>query len=108
LDLATAIAELEHRPAAYVLESADRSYRYKGPCRDLPVRMQDHHEGRVSRTKNRRPLKLIYFEYFGEYGMARQREMYLKSGAGREWLQRRIGKVLSAYGPRGGPAADPP
>jgi putative endonuclease len=99
---------LEHLPAAYVLEGSDGAYRYKGACRDLPERMRAHQEGHVSRTKNRRPLRLIFFEYFECYAEALRRETYLKSGAGREWLERRLRKGLSAYGPADGPTADPP
>ena len=63
MDLDVAIATLEHRPAAYVLESSDKTYRYKGSCRDLPVRMRAHNEGQVSRTRKsqfknlRRPIQ---------------------------------------------------
>ncbi|NNJ70396.1 MAG: GIY-YIG nuclease family protein [Kiritimatiellales bacterium] len=80
---------MEHRPAAYVLLSSDGTYRYKGCCRDLVERMKQHHAGKVSRTKNRRPLKLLHSEYFDSYTDARKRELYFKSGAGREWLLRR-------------------
>ncbi len=89
MKLEDAMPALEHRPAAYVLLSADGSYRYKGSCRDLVRRMKQHFEGKVSRTKNRRPLSLLHYEYFNRYTDARKRELYLKSGAGREWLKRR-------------------
>ena len=83
------IQTLEHRPAAYVLLSADGTYRYKGSTHDLVERVMQHKTGKVSRTKNRRPLRLLHFEYFENYTDARKRELYFKSGAGREWLKRR-------------------
>ena len=46
--------------------------------------------GRVRTTKNRRPVELIYTEEFEDYKEARQRELYLKSGTGREWLQTKL------------------
>jgi len=85
------ISTLERRPAAYVLLSSDGSYRYKGSCRDLVERMKQHHQGKVSRTQNKRPLSLLHFEYFDDYTDARIRELYFKTGAGREWLKRRHG-----------------
>ncbi len=78
---------MEKRPAAYVLRSADGKYLYKGSCRNLEKRMKDHHAGRVSCTKNRRPLTLVLAEFFETYTQARQRENFLKSGAGRNWLK---------------------
>ena len=45
-----------------------------------------HMSGKVSRTKNRRPLELVYYEYCETYTQARQRENWLKSGQGREFL----------------------
>ncbi len=80
------IPELESRPAGYVLLSADGTYRYKGSCRNLVRRMQDHHAGRVSKTKNRRPLSLLHIKYFDDYTEARRQEPYFKSGTGRAWL----------------------
>jgi len=47
--LTEAIVAAEHRPAAYVLLGADDQYLYKGACRDLRERLQDHHAGRASR-----------------------------------------------------------
>ena len=89
MDLEKAIHAAEPKPAAYVLASADGTYRYKGSCRNLAKRLKDHRAGRVSHTKNRRPLMLLHFEYFPDYSAAHRRELYLKSGAGREWLMRR-------------------
>lgn len=83
------ITTLERRPAVYILLAADKDYRYKGSCRDLVERMKMHLTGKVSRTKNKRPLSLLHFEYFDQYTEARKRELYFKSGAGREWLIRR-------------------
>ena len=84
-----AIGSVESGPAAYVLLSADGTYRYKGSTRNLVERMRQHADGKVSRTKIRRPLTLLHFEYFDNYTAARKRELYFKSGAGREWLKRR-------------------
>jgi predicted GIY-YIG superfamily endonuclease len=66
--------------------SQDYSYLYKGSARNLKERLKDHRAGRVSRTKNRRPLILVFHEYFSTYTEALQKEHFLKTGAGRKWL----------------------
>ena len=104
MDLTRAITQAEHRSAAYVVGPADGSYLYKGSARDLHERLADHHAGRVSRTKNRRPLALLFHRYFAGYGEARQFEAYLKTGVGREWLR----DHCSNRGPTVPPEADPP
>lgn len=87
MDLDSAIERAEERPAAYVVASADGCYLYKGSGRNLRERLKDHRAGRVSRTKNRRPLTLVYKEYFDAYTEARRKELFLKSGQGRAWLK---------------------
>jgi putative endonuclease len=82
--------QLEPRPAAYALSNQDGSWVYKGSTRDLEVRVSEHFSGQVSRTKSRRPLKLVYYEYFESYTDARRREIWLKSGQGREWLKEQM------------------
>ena len=90
MNLDDAIAAVESKPAAYVLMSAGQDYLYKGSCRDLKKRLADHRAGRVSHTKNRRPLSLAHFEYFENFTDARKRENFLKSGAGRTLLKSMI------------------
>ena len=51
--------------------------------------------GRVKTTKSRRPVELIYFEEFNDYSEARKREIYLKSGTGREWLKSKLERCQS-------------
>ncbi|NQU38909.1 MAG: GIY-YIG nuclease family protein [Lentisphaerae bacterium] len=90
MDLDTAIRTVEHRPAAYVLCGSDGNYHYKGACRDLVERMKHHRAGLASRTKNRRPLNLVYFDYCSSYSEALKRENFLKSGQGRQWLNEHL------------------
>ncbi len=51
---------LEHKPAVYALRSHDGGWVYKGSTRDLSKRVGAHFLGKVSRTKNRCPLELVY------------------------------------------------
>ena len=90
MDIDTAIQTVDPRPAAYVLLGSDGKYLYKGACRNLVERMKHHRAGLASRTKNRRPLTLVHFEYCATYSDALRKERYLKSGHGRAWLTRKL------------------
>jgi len=46
----------------YVLHSAKDENLYIGFTKDLKQRFELHNNGSVESTKNRRPLKLIYYE----------------------------------------------
>ena len=70
----------------YVLRCIDNKL-YTGSTRDLQNRLTAHNMGKVRTTKNRRPVQLIYTEEFDDYSSAYKRELYLKSGSGREWLK---------------------
>ena len=88
------IETLNPSPAAYVLaKEDDRSYLYKGSCRNLVERMKSHIEGKVSKTKNRRPLELIYFEYCDDFTQARIRENFFKTGAGRNFIKQKLDQI---------------
>ena len=87
MTLDTAIKLGQERPAAYVLSGTRPNYLYKGSCRNLPKRLADHVAGRVSHTKNIRPLVLVCFQYCETNTEARRIENFWKSGAGRAWLQ---------------------
>ena len=79
--------KISHKPCVYVLRSEKDSGIYIGSTRDLSSRLKAHKYGKVKSTKGRRPLELIYTEELGTYHEARKREIYLKSGAGREFLK---------------------
>ena len=93
MNLDDAIRQARPEPAAYVLASAAADYLYKGACRDLAKRLADHRAGRVTHTKNRRPLVLVHVEYCAAYAQALHRERFLKSGAGRHWLKGRMAQT---------------
>jgi putative endonuclease len=52
-----------------------------------------HNNGAILSTKNRRPLKLIYYEAFINKHDAFLREQWLKTGWGRNQIQ----KILHNY-----------
>ena len=78
----------------YILSCKDERL-YIGSTRDLDKRFKAHMMGRVKTTKGRRPVQLIYSEKFDDYSEARKREVYLKSGTGREWLKAKLERCQS-------------
>ncbi|MDA0991470.1 MAG: GIY-YIG nuclease family protein [Verrucomicrobia bacterium] len=95
MNLNEAVESALSGPAVYVLQSAAGDYLYKGSCRNLKARLKDHRAGRVSRTKNRRPLALVYKEACDSYPEALKREKWLKSGVGRDFLRATLKKEAS-------------
>jgi putative endonuclease len=74
----------------YVLLSKKNKEFYTGTTGDLSKRLKQHKEGRVSSTKHKRPLKLIYYEACLGKDDAYRREKYLKTGMGKRYLKRRL------------------
>ncbi len=73
---------------AYVLLCDDGSL-YKGKTNDINRRLKEHLDGNGARhTKLHKPVKLVYIEYFDTEKEALEKEKYLKSGGGREWLKK--------------------
>ncbi len=74
----------------YVLESLTSGKHYVGMSRDVTRRLKEHNAGKGKFTSGHRPWKLIYCEEAGEIESARNREKYLKSSAGRKFLEKKI------------------
>ena len=71
----------------YALTSLTRNYIYVGMSSDSERRISDHNDGYNKTTKPYRPFKTILIEEFSTRVLARQREKYLKSGVGKEYLK---------------------
>lgn len=80
---------------AYILKSQKDGRLYIGYTNNLKRRLSQHAKGEVISTKNRRPLKLIHYEYFIDETDAKAREVFLKSGAGHDQLSNILKKTLS-------------
>lgn len=78
----------------YVLKSLKDNKLYTGFTSDLKKRLEYHNKGLNVSTKHRRPLKLIYYEAYINEKDARNREIFLKSGHGREVLKLQIKHYL--------------
>ena len=74
----------------YVLRSAVNGSLYKGLTNDLDRRLKEHNAGKNKSTKPYRPWKIVYKEIFEIKEEARERELYLKSGVGREYLIKKL------------------
>lgn len=70
----------------YVILSTIKDFRYVGITNDLDRRITEHNTGKSKSTRNRGPFKLILSEIFDNYEEARKREIFLKSGVGRKFL----------------------
>ena len=68
---------------------------YSGSTKDFKQRFEQHKKGLVESTKDRRPLKLIYYEACLDQADARKREKYLKSYHGKMFLRNRLKSYLT-------------
>ena len=74
----------------YVLLSMKDKNFYVGYTNDLKKRFEQHNKGEVTSTKNRRPLKLVYYEACLNQHDALEREKYLKSTYGKRFIRNRL------------------
>jgi putative endonuclease len=79
----------------YVLQSEKDMKFYVGYTKDLKLRFEQHIKGIVASTKDRRPLKLIYYEACVDQQDATKREKYFKTFNGRRFLQNRLKSYLT-------------
>jgi len=79
----------------YVLKSNRDKKLYTGYTNNLKLRFEQHQKGLVVSTKNRRPLKLIYYEACLDRKDATHREKYLKTYLGKMFLKNRLKSYLT-------------
>ena len=79
----------------YVLKSEKDDNHYVGYTHDLKKRLAIHNKGKIQSTKNRLPLKLIYFEGCINQQDATKREKYLKSSWGKRYIKNRLYNYLT-------------
>ena len=86
----------------YILQSIKDNKLYIGYSSNLRERIKEHSDGRVTSTKSRRPMILIYYEAYRAEKDARLREIFLKTGQGRDYISKNI--IYSRVSAQGGPA----
>lgn len=75
----------------YVLRSLKNAKLYTGSTNSIDKRLQEHNNGLSKATKYNRPFELLHLETFTNRSEAYNREMYLKTGKGREEVQKLLG-----------------
>lgn len=70
----------------YVLRSEKTGRRYVGSTKDVEMRLGRHNAGHSKATRSGVPWRVIHTESFATRAEAVRREMFLKSGQGRAWL----------------------
>jgi len=75
---------------AYVIKSLNVNCFYKGHCKDLKKRIDQHNSGMTESIKMYAPFKLVYSEDFETMEEAIKREKYFKTAAGRRFLKLKI------------------
>jgi len=71
----------------YAIKSKVDGRIYVGMSINFETRLKEHNAGKTKSTKGYRPWELIYKEAALNRIEARQREKYLKSGIGKEYLK---------------------
>ena len=73
----------------YILKSTRDNKLYTGFTSNLKRRIIEHNRGSSATrsTKNRGPFDVVYTETVKTSKEAREREKFLKSGAGRAWFK---------------------
>ena len=77
----------EREYIVYAIQSEIDGRIYVGFSQDVEQRIKWHNQGKTKSTKGYRPWKLIYIEKVKDRPAARKRELYLKSGCGKEFLR---------------------
>ncbi len=82
---------------AYILESLKDKRRYIGYTENLKKRIDEHNKGTNISTKNRTPLRLIYYEACLNKVDAKNREKYLKGRWGTKFINTRLKNYYKNY-----------
>ena len=87
-------SDVSNKYYVYILFSLKDKGLYIGFTTNLKDRLLRHAKGEVQSTSNRRPLKLIHYEYFVNEEDVKAREVFLKSGFGRNQLKNALKRTL--------------
>lgn len=78
----------------YILKSKKDNLLYTGFSSNLKERIKWHNEGKSQATKWRLPVELVYYEAYKDKKDATRRELFLKSGKGRETIKKQLESSL--------------
>jgi putative endonuclease len=85
----------------YVLWSNKLEKRYIGYTENIEKRLKEHNSGKTPFTKSGKPWSLIYQESYSDKTLAIKREMFLKSGQGRKFLDDELQKAVRGFSAEG-------
>jgi putative endonuclease len=85
----------------YVLRSQKDERLYTGYTSDIEKRLRDHNAGNTKSLRNRRPLKLVYYEEFNTKAEAIARERYFKTPEGGARKKKLIEQASNYFTPMG-------
>ena len=72
----------------YVLISEKQGRHYVGLTNDIYRRLEEHNKGKTKSTRFYSPWRILFKENYKSRIEARNREKYLKSGVGREFIKK--------------------
>jgi putative endonuclease len=79
----------------YILRSKEDGDLYVGCTNNLKRRFALHNAGKVYATRRRYPLVLLYYEAYLNKFDAYERERYLKTGWGKNYIQKTLKQTLA-------------
>ena len=82
----------------YILFSHKDHLLYIGYTTNIEERVKSHNDGKTISTAPRRPLQLIFCEFYLFEADARRREMYFKTTAGKKAIRLMLGLTLLKFG----------
>jgi len=80
----------------YILRSSKSKTLYYGYTSNLKKRLHDHNSGRNKYTKGHLPWELTWYCAFIDMKMAKDFELYLKSGSGKAFVYKRLVRIALA------------
>ena len=86
------------RFCVYILFSLKDHLLYTGFTTNIEERVKNHNDGKTKSTAARRPLELIFCEFYRFEMDARRREMYFKTTAGKKAVKLMLRETLLKLG----------
>ena len=78
----------------YILKSKRYQWFYLGLTNDLRKRFTLHNKEKVESTRKFKPFIVVYYEAHNNKYDAAQREKFLKTGWGKNWIKRTLKNYL--------------
>jgi len=85
-----AMANIQKMYYTYILYSSKSKNFYYGYTKNLKERLKLHQSGKVISTKTFLPWKLVWYSAFENMKLAKDFELYLKSGSGKAFAYKRL------------------